>query len=884
MTSPSKVVSTVTFSQAQGAVVQPPPPSAMQRHASTSFGSMTSALATEVLAAGSANLRTHQPATPLLISPDVLFRHSNGQVGTAANDVRINLTNGGGNSGGAGNSGGGGAPCLHSPRLVPYHSHPPPPLGTTISPGLSPQRLSSGIAVPLPSLTMPLAAANRSPPLDRSQHPHPYDVTAAPVPPVGVVTLPSALGGDVAAEGPSLQSQSKRSHPQVARPQTPSNVPLHFQKGPTAVVGGMSSPVSSNVHMATTLDGGSSSQVEFPRTTTDALLDTVVVAGRSSSADAPEATSSRLQPSEVIFTAEPLDIDKFDAGQGTLAPGVALEHRLRQVLYSHQGRDKMFKVLQYALRLKLFFEGVRYTNTFVADADETQFTLTERNLMSLTNARRLFKVGRFWSEFIRMQTAIVRCSELMYVDYCNGAVLAFLQFQMVLDILARFMGTLKSVADDVAYAARKGFLHGNIEERANAFALRFVVPTIAIDFFLNLLRVAQCAVDLRQSMHSQSMEDALWVAEEQQRQQHVVETTTPPTYDGTTAPAALVPLAAPLANQLPDGEMSRRNLRADPTSPSTVPFAGTDVGVQEATDTAHDSARCLTASQPRSDERPFASGDTFGSSVPGSDGVVGVSSAAPVGVRNRHGSRRGPKAQPAVRRPAAGPQGPSAASSPAGGGPLHRSDRGGPSLSSGPGSATSLLPSVAVTGGSQSLHDPSPGLPISLLQEYEKHDRRRRSTRQFASAPPSSPSSGSRGNTPVSARSPTHVMGSAQHFATRGGANVEDGSSEVGTHSPHHLIPSSLTTAATSAVTPTTMTVDAGKAAVMPSWRDVYIRGWADAELRWVFITQIKLLLDLVVGCSVGLGWKGPRRQALVSLCGLLSGLLSVYRVWVYGR
>ena len=57
---------------------------------------------------------------------------------------------------------------------------------------------------------------------------------------------------------------------------------------------------------------------------------------------------------------------------------------------------------------------------------------------------------------------------------------------------------------------------------------------------------------------------------------------------------------------------------------------------------------------------------------------------------------------------------------------------------------------------------------------------------------------------------------------------------------------------------------------------------WYDFELHWIWITELKLLFDIFVATSVvreWKAWKGP-----VATMGLLSGMLSVYRVWTYGR
>lgn len=57
---------------------------------------------------------------------------------------------------------------------------------------------------------------------------------------------------------------------------------------------------------------------------------------------------------------------------------------------------------------------------------------------------------------------------------------------------------------------------------------------------------------------------------------------------------------------------------------------------------------------------------------------------------------------------------------------------------------------------------------------------------------------------------------------------------------------------------------------------------WKDFELHWIFVTELKLLLDIFVALSNLNAWESLK--GIVSIGGLFSGLLSVYRVWTYGR
>jgi hypothetical protein len=57
---------------------------------------------------------------------------------------------------------------------------------------------------------------------------------------------------------------------------------------------------------------------------------------------------------------------------------------------------------------------------------------------------------------------------------------------------------------------------------------------------------------------------------------------------------------------------------------------------------------------------------------------------------------------------------------------------------------------------------------------------------------------------------------------------------------------------------------------------------WSDFELHWACVTQVKLTLDIILCSARVLNWTGSGDSFFAS-CGLLSGLLSVYRVWTYG-
>jgi hypothetical protein len=168
--------------------------------------------------------------------------------------------------------------------------------------------------------------------------------------------------------------------------------------------------------------------------------------------------------------------------------------KLRRTLHAHHGRDKLFKVIQYSLRLVLWLRGIRTQLAFVSTTD--QFTAMERNLMTITNTRRMFRVGRFVAEFSRAGLTLARIATLVDLQrqYSKSSLL-WLEVQMILDVVARLMMCAKSVADDVAWSARKGFLHSSVEESLLLLSARISIPVLLIDLSLNSVRLAQGVVD-----------------------------------------------------------------------------------------------------------------------------------------------------------------------------------------------------------------------------------------------------------------------------------------------------------------------------------------------------------------------------------------------------
>lgn len=191
----------------------------------------------------------------------------------------------------------------------------------------------------------------------------------------------------------------------------------------------------------------------------------------------------------MISAADRLKITSHDPFQE-----LTLKTRVRQLLHTHQGRDKLFKVLQYGLRLKLWWQGVDAQAAYIADSSRT-LTTTEKNLMTTMNTRRLFRVGRFVGEFVRLHVTLIKCSEIIYSQSRSSTMSLFLQLQMVIDIVARVLMLVKSMCEDVAYLAQKGFLHTNVADRLLQISAKCALPVLTVDFALNTLRLAQGMLD-----------------------------------------------------------------------------------------------------------------------------------------------------------------------------------------------------------------------------------------------------------------------------------------------------------------------------------------------------------------------------------------------------
>ncbi|CBH18231.1 Peroxisomal biogenesis factor 11 (PEX11), putative [Trypanosoma equiperdum] len=172
---------------------------------------------------------------------------------------------------------------------------------------------------------------------------------------------------------------------------------------------------------------------------------------------------------------------------------ITAKARVRQLLQTHQGRDKLFKVVQYFLRIKLWRDSVAYSTSYLPGG---HYTAVERNLMTIMNTRRLFRVGRFVGELVRMRVTLIKCSELVYIPARGGQWVGFfIQCQMICDLIARLLMCVKSLCEDVAFLAQKGFLHSNVAEQLFNIAFRCSHPVLLVDLFLNTLRLLQGVID-----------------------------------------------------------------------------------------------------------------------------------------------------------------------------------------------------------------------------------------------------------------------------------------------------------------------------------------------------------------------------------------------------
>ncbi len=160
---------------------------------------------------------------------------------------------------------------------------------------------------------------------------------------------------------------------------------------------------------------------------------------------------------------------------------------------------------------------------------------------------------------------------------------------------------------------------------------------------------------------------------------------------------------------------------------------------------------------------------------------------------------------------------------------------------------------------------------FSLLTEYDTVDKiRRRGTPAGSTPPPQSPSQQDITISAVTAASSRDDLESGDDSASP----TPKGVSPVGQNNSSFLWDNS-----DAANAEDRRRCDASSIVVVNNYAMLF---WADFELHWVFVTELKLLLDIFVALSVLRRWQ--QWKGVVSIAGFASGLLSVYRVWTYGR
>ncbi|EPY21927.1 hypothetical protein STCU_04193 [Strigomonas culicis] len=178
--------------------------------------------------------------------------------------------------------------------------------------------------------------------------------------------------------------------------------------------------------------------------------------------------------------------------------GITTKTRLRQLLQTHQGRDKLFKVAQYLLRIKLWWSSVDFNVNYLPGEE---FSRLEQNLMTIVNSRRMFRLGRFFGEMVRVRVTLIKASELVYIPISGGQWVAlFIQCQMLLDMVARTLLFIKSFCEDIALLVQKGFFHSNVAGTLIYIGTRCGLPVLLIDLFLNTLRLYQGLLDASASV------------------------------------------------------------------------------------------------------------------------------------------------------------------------------------------------------------------------------------------------------------------------------------------------------------------------------------------------------------------------------------------------
>lgn len=527
---------------------------------------------------------------------------------------------------------------------------------------------------------------------------------------------------------------------------------------------------------------------------------------------------------------------------------VTLRARIRQMLHTHQGRDKLYKVALYVLRLAVWSQGSMNNNNFVP-ADQRgadAFTSLQRHVMTVTNIRKLFRVGRFVAEIVRVRVTLAKCSAIVFSPSASPAMRWFLQSQMLSDLLARVIMVVKCVLDDVAFSSRKAFLHSSLEGKVMKWVARLSIPALVIDLYLNTVRLTQGIRDAQPSAA--------------------------PTPDGRGSPLTLGPPGSGAfsllsnysqADRLRDSEKNRRRSTVGP-SPlgSTLPSFR-----DSATATAFAAAAAAAAAETTAGGGPTATAEGAGAAAATrrSFGVRGAATPSP--------SQTPPfLSASSTPPPEGGPkQGADAGAAPAAAPtrPAHVRRHSEPTKGTTPMRpvVAPLVPMIAQgdTAASRSSGQPQP------QQESQPHDQAQ--SQREGSGPHTEQDESTQGSSGPTTPMASQLNGSSMIFYSsisamgpKAGSGSLGGATSIG-----GAVALSGSGSPSSKLADDYIPVD--------SYATLF---WQDFELHWVCVTQLKLLLDIFVALSMLNDW--TRLEGATSCCGLMSGLLSVYRVWTYGR
>ena len=487
---------------------------------------------------------------------------------------------------------------------------------------------------------------------------------------------------------------------------------------------------------------------------------------------------------------------------GTYNPfgDVTTSTRVRQLLHTHQGRDKLFKVLQFTLRVYLWVKGTAIQSlTFIENANSSRFTVAERNYMTVLNCRRMFRIGRFVGEYVRLRVTLIRCSELINAPSTSTAASLFIQLQMIVDFTARILMLIKCICDDIAYISQKGFLHSQVATGVIGLSTRLGPPVLLTDLFLNTLKLVQGTLEARRLMvaNNNNSKDAA--------------------NSGSRQPSS----------ETPPPPLSSYNISGIPVVEESLSL-GASVAVeaalkkQDATPLPKGKQGCGVGEQP----------------TPAKGGCVATTAST--------------AASPTVGKNGKSPF---------------------PSRSFSLLAAYASLDKLRTEAGASSSSpaaSQAPAFPPLTLDGVQKQSS---ALRGCTSSPRASCASQS------SACSTLPGGGSGHHQQQLSHASSSDWES-VSSKTPP---PEGASVVAAPAGGVAKSEEEEEEAAVAHTTTDSYFElFWRDFELHWVMVTQIKLCLDCYVSCASLM--QIPNIQGKTAVCGLVSGLLSVYRVWSYGR